>query len=63
MKEITQIAQQQRQVKKALSQAYREGNLDEARLLELDRAQFQQMLNRMNPKPAATHMPAWLIGR
>ena len=61
MKEITKLAMQMRQIKRALSDAYRHNRLDEARLLERDKVQIAQMIAMTKPTPAS--MPAWLIGR
>ena len=62
MKEVTNIANQLRQVKRDLSQAYRENRFDDARNLEVLKRYLKWVMNQLQPKEVA-YMPGYMIGK
>jgi hypothetical protein len=53
MKEVTNVANQLRQVKRDLSQAYRENRFDDARNLEVEKSLLRWVMNQLQPKEVA----------
>ena len=62
MKEVTNIANQLRQVKRDLSQAYRENRFDDARNLEVLKRYLKWVMNQLQPKEVA-YMAGYMIGK